>query len=804
MKRSPLFSILWLALALAAFAPSRAIAATTNRITAKITVTTATSNGFAITVNGSTRTVTQSVSSAASQIITNHTVAGSASNLYNHIVASRFEQVLITGYTNGSNVIFLRGAVGLPMSVTILSNWATVSYSTQAVTSGMTDVRVPMDGEPDPSVWTNNASELVRGMDYGATNEFRTNSPPLRQFVNLGPEVQRLINDVLTNSAVQGGSMSNTVLTNIPVGNINVFVVTNLVALGGSASNVTLTNVVWLNGYLGGLTNGQLVNVFITNAPAGFFTNLIARGGYQTNMMFDRPFLTNATIISGTVTGSLFTVTGSGLGTWLTIDSTSTTAALGPAIHFYRSRSGAAVNSNDVLGHLIFGGFGDTAQQAAARIKGYALETFTDSISGGRLEFETTTPGANTTTVRATINQFGVGISNHLQVAGTITNSTFTGTNVWSGDISHPPLSITSIANGFNPAIPIGTNTYIRLSGTVTASPTITGVAGGRNGKAVRFLNALGYSVTITENTADPVEANRFDLYDNVDVTIPNGGWWDQWWDASISRWRISDVYPQTTVATNVTGDYITLSGSTQTHTRGRLYYDTNCECLKFFNNETNVSLDFGQEQWARVVNHSGVTITNGAAVYFTGATNSIATVAMANGLNLANARAFGLATMDITNGGIGFVTKLGAVNNLNTTNWTNGAKLFLGGVSGQLTNSPPTVGAQYFVGVVTSSNATAGIVEVSPTPPIPFIHSATLDFPNTASQTSSDLPITVSGATQDSVVTMLGVPPAAATGGGSFFAFPSNNTVFIRFVNQTSGNLNPASATFRVGINQF
>jgi len=80
----------------------------------------------------------------------------------------------------------------------------------------------------------------------------------------------------------------------------------------------------------------------------------------------------------------------------------------------------------------------------------------------------------------------------------------------------------------------------------------------------------------------------------------------------------------------------------------------------------------------------------------------------------------------------------------------------------------------------------------------------ATLDFGNTAAQTSTDLTITVTGAADgDSVI--LGVPDGSTLAGGVFSAWVSAaNTVTVRFTNETAGALNPASGTFRATVFQF
>lgn len=81
---------------------------------------------------------------------------------------------------------------------------------------------------------------------------------------------------------------------------------------------------------------------------------------------------------------------------------------------------------------------------------------------------------------------------------------------------------------------------------------------------------------------------------------------------------------------------------------------------------------------------------------------------------------------------------------------------------------------------------------------------SASLDFPSTSAQSSSDLTITVTGAATGNVVDV-GVPNASVLSNSSFTAWVSaTNTVSVRFNNYSSGAQNPAAGTFKVAVSQF
>jgi hypothetical protein len=97
------------------------------------------------------------------------------------------------------------------------------------------------------------------------------------------------------------------------------------------------------------------------------------------------------------------------------------------------------------------------------------------------------------------------------------------------------------------------------------------------------------------------------------------------------------------------------------------------------------------------------------------------------------------------------------------------------------------------------------GTVAIGSGTPIAKVMSATdtLDFGNTATLTSTDLTITVTGAAVgDSVAIGL---PAAPDANGCFTGWVSAaNTVTVRFNNYSAGSIDPASATYRATVTQF
>jgi hypothetical protein len=152
-------------------------------------------------------------------------------------------------------------------------------------------------------------------------------------------------------------------------------------------------------------------------------------------------------------------------------------------------------------------------------------------------------------------------------------------------------------------------------------------------------------------------------------------------------------------------------------YAQGKLVYDTDNESLTFFNNDSAVALQIGQETWVRVRNDTGSSIPNGSAVYVSGThASGLPNVALAQANSESTSLVLGIATETIANNSIGYVTAIGTVRNLNTASFTAGQAVYLSAsVAGGLTATIPSApNFRYRVGIVTRSNATTGTIHVS------------------------------------------------------------------------------------------
>ncbi len=190
--------------------------------------------------------------------------------------------------------------------------------------------------------------------------------------------------------------------------------------------------------------------------------------------------------------------------------------------------------------------------------------------------------------------------------------------------------------------------------------------------------------------------------------------------------------------ASAISSSYIDLDplplGSEPAYKEGRIFYSSEDGALSVYNSEADITLQVGQEFYKKVKNGLGSPILNGTPVRISGSLggNPLAYPATSQdhttggGIEFAN-HIIGIATHDIGANGVGFVTELGTVNNVNTLLFTAGDTLYLQTGSPatpaeHFRNSPPPFPYDIIqAGTVLVSNATTGKIEVNVKEPIHF-----------------------------------------------------------------------------------
>ena len=143
----------------------------------------------------------------------------------------------------------------------------------------------------------------------------------------------------------------------------------------------------------------------------------------------------------------------------------------------------------------------------------------------------------------------------------------------------------------------------------------------------------------------------------------------------------------------------------------GRVFYDQLNHCLAAYNDASGVILQVGQETYVRIINQTAADISNGTIVEIVSAGNSYPSVRPAIAGANTSPHVIGYATHDIPSTEQGFVTINGLINNINTSAFTVGDKLYLSPTtSGAFTNVAPEAPVpKIHVGSVIVDHAIAG-----------------------------------------------------------------------------------------------
>lgn len=282
---------------------------------------------------------------------------------------------------------------------------------------------------------------------------------------------------------------------------------------------------------------------------------------------------------------------------------------------------------------------------------------------------------------------------------------------------------------------PAGTLTGTTLNSGVTASSltsvgTLTSLTVSGNTSLANATSTNEFSGRVTANTAAFGQTSSTSISSNGSITVAAG--------ASITKTGTSDgctTWSSGSLISTGSSCISTLSANTwlglqtfqygmkftastsPSYQAGMLVYDQPNNGLTFYNSDSNVSLQIGQEEWIRVFNNTGSTIPNGSAVYISGSNGLIATVALANAAAGATTIVTGLATEDILTNATGTVTTIGLVNGLNTSGMTAGATVYLSTTTpgGLVTYAGKSPFYRYRVGFVSKSDATTGSIHVTP-----------------------------------------------------------------------------------------
>jgi len=156
----------------------------------------------------------------------------------------------------------------------------------------------------------------------------------------------------------------------------------------------------------------------------------------------------------------------------------------------------------------------------------------------------------------------------------------------------------------------------------------------------------------------------------------------------------VTGILPDANVADILSIDHLAFNNAytAPAHTEGLLFYDQDDKTLTMYSDVSNVALQIGQEFWVRIVNKTGGDLSNGDVVYINDAQGNRPTVALADADVVASAgKTIGVVTATISSNAEGYVTTMGLVRGIDTSDWTDGDELWLSTTAGEITNIEPS-----------------------------------------------------------------------------------------------------------------
>ena len=148
-------------------------------------------------------------------------------------------------------------------------------------------------------------------------------------------------------------------------------------------------------------------------------------------------------------------------------------------------------------------------------------------------------------------------------------------------------------------------------------------------------------------------------------------------------------------------------------HVEGVLFYDNTKKAVSYYNDNTNVTVNMGQEVLFLVENQTGALIPNGSVI----CPDSTTVITLADASVKDKSQLIAVVTHDIADGATGYATRLGQVGGVDTSGLTAGETIYLSATTpGAFTNVKPNDGSYITtVGVVDVVDPVNGIITVDP-----------------------------------------------------------------------------------------
>lgn len=370
---------------------------------------------------------------------------------------------------------------------------------------------------------------------------------------------------------------------------------------------------------------------------------------------------------SSFTSGGALTLTGGAASTWGTTSGNLTlqAAGTGTTANVQIGAGGVGSTTPDLLGLDVKSSAGDPVGFNGATYYNANSNKFRCYVNGSWVDCDTTT--ATTTLQQAYNNGATITTAGSTNIAYTLTSGNFTASG--AGSVNLTPTGASSFTSG--------------------GALTLQGGA------------ASTWKTTSGALTLDAATALNLGTVDATSISVGKSGT-----VATINGSLAIPNYIDFTTASN------------PAYSEGRFFYDQTAKTLAYYNDESTVTMNLGQESWIRVRNTSGSTVTDGQVVYINGADigTSLPTIALARADLVAGSEIIGLVTHSIENNTNGYITQFGIVNDLDTSSFSSGDPIYLSATTaGALTTTRPTnPDFSVSLGSVVTSHASTGKILVT------------------------------------------------------------------------------------------
>lgn len=469
-------------------------------VTATITVTNVPNNGDTVVLNGTTFTFETTVTVPASQVTIGVDANTTATNLFLELEQNPLVGTVIA--FSSTNVVRVQGPA---VTASFTGTWGTVATASVSTTNSQA-LTLPLTSIPATQA-TNLANYLINAINSFATTPISAAAPAMANFIGI------------SSAFLSGGIVTNSLITN---------------ATGISGTVNSLTNGSWTNP---SLTNGRNFGNPFRSPGTGTGSEqfgLSAVAGANDSIAIGDTASTsarNAIAIGGGATASQIASVAVGESA---ISSGGGSAAFG-------NSATASADATTALGFEA-----QATAPGATAIGTDSTAAFTNSTAVG---YNVSTTQTNQVILGNSAGSVSVpgylNVAGGAQIIGNVTNLNTVGTNTLAGEALFPVYANTSLANGANAAVSVGTNVYVKVSGP-SAAFSINGIVPGSpaGGRWIWLQNSTGQTMTLANDSGvDPAATNRIYTGSGSDFSIPsNPGIASLFYDAALSHWILMSV----------------------------------------------------------------------------------------------------------------------------------------------------------------------------------------------------------------------------------------------------------------------